>query len=106
MTVLDTVVDALAAVYGEPRPPVDRTILELVLLENVAYLVDDDRREEAFRDLQARVGMGPQQILAATDEEFVTLTSRGILAGQQARKLRRVAALAVRDDLERLRALP
>ena len=106
MAALERVLDALATVHGEPQPPRDRTILELVLLENVAYLVDDVRREEAFRDLQTRVGTRPEQILAAPDEALLAVTGHGILAEPQAGKLRRAASLAVGDDLDRLRQLP
>jgi hypothetical protein len=50
MQPLDEIVDRLAALYGEPVPPPARTLLDLVLLENVAYLVDDERRLRAFDD--------------------------------------------------------
>jgi len=41
---------------------------ELVLAENVAYLVDDARRWRALAELRRLVGLAPEQILAAPDE--------------------------------------
>jgi len=106
---LEEIVDRLAGVYGEPTPPPSRTLLELVLFENVAYLSDDQRREQAFRELQRRVGTRPEQILNAPDDVLLSVASHGILPGTFAEKLRRIAQLAQDEfggDLETLRALP
>jgi hypothetical protein len=40
---------------------------ELVLAENVAYLVDDQRRWRALADLRRTAGLAPEQILAAPE---------------------------------------
>jgi endonuclease III len=81
-----------AAGPADPVPSADGW--ELVLAENVAYLVDDKRRWEALAELRRVVGLAPEQILAASGE-----TLRGLVAGarptERAERLRRCAELAV-----------
>jgi hypothetical protein len=50
-----------------------------VLLENVAYLLDDERRWQAFQALEAAVGTQPEQILSASDEVLTAVAGHGIL---------------------------
>jgi endonuclease-3 len=109
MQPLAEIVDTLASVYGEPAPPPSRTLLELVLLENVAYLVDDDSRRQAFEALQTRVGTEPGRILAASDAALVRIAGKGILPQHQADKLRMIARVAADEfggGLEGLRDQP
>jgi endonuclease-3 len=103
---LDAVLDALAQAYGEPAPPASRSLLELVLLDNVAYLVDDAQRERAFSALRQRIGTTPEQILEAPTEALLVVASPGILAEQQVDKLRQIARLAFEVNLEATRTLP
>jgi adenine-specific DNA glycosylase len=49
---LHKIIAQLAAHYGNPKPPITTDPFELILLENVAYLVSDERREEAFKMLR------------------------------------------------------
>ena len=60
---LPQVIQQLQALYGEPDPPEVTDPWELILWENVAYLVDDDRRRAAMTVLRERVGINPAQIL-------------------------------------------
>jgi endonuclease-3 len=109
MQPLEEILDRLSGVYGEPGPPPARTLLDLVLQENVAYLVDDARRGQAFDALRARVGTQPAQILAAPDEALVHIATQGILPEHQADKLKTIARIAIDDfggGLESLRDLP
>jgi hypothetical protein len=53
---LQKIVASLAAHYGKAKPPITADPFELILLENVAYLVSDERREEAFRTLRKHAG--------------------------------------------------
>jgi len=109
MLTLERIIDRLAAVFGEPPVAPARTVLELVLLENVAYLVDDERRWQAFQALEAAVGTAPQQILNASDDALTAVAGHGILAAHQADKLRQIARLVVDEfggSLEPLRGLP
>jgi endonuclease III len=109
MLPLAEVVDRLAAMYGEPVPPPARTLLDLVLLENVAYLVDDQRRERAFETLRQRVGTFPRDLLAATDATLGAVASEGIQPANQIDKLRHSAQVALDafdGDVESVRSLP
>ena len=53
---LPKIVSQLAAHYGQPEPPITTDPFELILLENVAYLVSDERREQAFKTLRRHAG--------------------------------------------------
>jgi endonuclease-3 len=106
---LEEIVDRLAEVYGEPASPPSRTLLELVLLENIAYLSGDRRRGQAFHELQTQVGTLAHQILAAPESALLSVAAHGILPATFAEKLRRVAQLATNEfggDLEALQTQP
>ncbi|MGH7452586.1 MAG: hypothetical protein ACRENG_14660, partial [bacterium] len=75
------------------------------LWENVVYLADDERREQAFRLLKQRVGTKPQQILAAPDELLFEIASLGILPEQRVEKLRKIAKIALEEFQGDLRAI-
>ena len=109
MLTLPELLDHLAALYGEPTLPPERSLFELVVWENAAYLVDDAARARAFDSLRATVGLDPDALLAAPDSTLEVATGQGILAGHQADKLREIAHLT-RDefhgDLESVRSLP
>jgi endonuclease III len=109
MLTLEQIIDRLVGVFGEPPAEPSRSVLELVLLENVAYLVDDEQRWRAFRALEATVGTRPEQILAASDGALTTVAGHGILAAHQADKLRQIARITIDEfggSLEPIRALP
>src|SRR3989442_2586867 len=95
MLTLERIIERLAGVFGEPPDGPERTLLELVLLENVAYLVDDEQRWRAFRALETAVGTQPEQILAAGDEMLTSIACHGILAAHQANKLRQIARITI-----------
>jgi len=68
--------DRLQERYGAQRPPPAKTAFEHVLWENVAYLVSDERRKEAFRALVKQVGRTPAAIRAASREALLDVTAR------------------------------
>jgi endonuclease III len=109
MLTLPEALDHLAEVYGEPSLPEARPLFELVLRENVAYLVNDSARAWAFETLRTEVGLAPEALLMASDASLASVTSHGILAEHQADKLREIARIA-RDsfsgDVESVRTLP
>lgn len=95
--------------YGRPKPPGLTDPWRLILWENVAYLADDDRRLEAFRTLKKRVGTKPEAIQSAADEVLLEVTRHGIMPELFAQKLRRGAAIALKDfsgDLQPLLTWP
>jgi hypothetical protein len=94
MSELPVLLDRLEAAGGPPGPLPSADGWELVLAENVAYLVDDQRRWRALAELRSAVGLAPEQILAAPEAVL-----RGIVAGprpaERAQRLRRCAELAI-----------
>jgi endonuclease III len=109
MLTLPEALDHLADLYGEPVIPAPRPVFELVLRENVAYLVDDETRSRSLELLRAEVGLTPDAILFASDASLTSATGHGILAEHQADKLRAIARIT-RDtfggDLETLKEQP
>lgn len=99
-----SVIKALQKFYGQPKPPKIKDPLELILWENVAYLVDDEKRATAFAVLKKNVGTGARQILKAKDAQLVEATRlRGMLPEIRAQRLRQIAELAhwvFKDDLK------
>ena len=76
--------------WADPVPSADGW--ELVLAENVAYLVDDQRRWQALAELRTQVGLAPEQILAAPEP---VLRAIAIGPGDRVQRLRRCAELAI-----------
>jgi hypothetical protein len=62
---LSKIIQNLKRFYGEPLPPKTTDPFELILLEGIAYLVDDERRERALEHLRKTVGLRPADILNA-----------------------------------------
>ena len=93
---LPAALDLVEGVYGPPAPAVTDP-WEQVLLENVAYLADEERRLQALERLRARFGTSPDALLARSAGELSEVTAAGIRAGAQAGKLH----AAARELLER-----
>jgi A/G-specific adenine glycosylase len=91
---LPALLDELEQAAGPAGPVPSSDGWELVLAENVAYLVDDQRRWRALAELRQVIGLAPEQILAASPEML-----RGVVAGarpaERAERLRRCAELAI-----------
>jgi len=99
-------VDRLAALYGEPEPPLATDPFERVLWENVGYLVDDERRRAVFERLRAEVGLTPEAILACPEARLAAVTAEGgMLPEHRAGKLQAAAAILLEVGAERLREL-
>jgi endonuclease-3 len=79
---LPAILDALEAVHGAPPAP-RRDPFELVLLENVAYLVSDEKREAAFAALRRKVGTTPEKILAAPPAVLFDVAALGGMHPEQ-----------------------
>jgi hypothetical protein len=91
---LPALLDLLEAAGGSPDPPRTADGWELVLAENVAYLVDDERRWEALEQLRRTIGLEPKHILAATDAELRAVVI-GMRPDERISRLRRCAELAL-----------
>lgn len=91
------VLSALRRLYGKPKPPAVTDPLEIILFENIAYLADDERREEAFHALKTRVGLSPAKILAASRSALREIASHGIVPDQTVEKIRSIAAITLEE---------
>jgi hypothetical protein len=91
---LSTLLDRLERADGlaDPVPSVDGW--ELVLAENIGYLVDEESRCRAVAALRRTVGMAPEQILAAPDDALLAVVV-GMRPGERLARLRRCAELAI-----------
>jgi endonuclease III len=94
MKELLALLDVLEEVGGPPGPMPSADGWELVLAENIGYLVDDRRRWQALRDLRQLTGLVPERILSAPEAELRTVVA-GPRPEQRAQRLRRCAELAV-----------
>src|SRR5436190_21809031 len=104
------IIDGLQNFYGQPEPPKVNDPLGMILLENVAYLVGDERRERAFDALREKVGLTPPEILTAHEETLLEVARLGgMLPAARVEKLRRIALIVLQEfdgDLDQALRLP
>jgi len=104
------IITKLKSHYGSPSPPKTADPFEMILLENVAYLVGDERRGQAFEALRDRVGLSPVDVITAPDEKLLEVARLGgMLPAGRVEKLRRVANIALQEfdgDLKSVLAQP
>ena len=92
------IIQELGNFYGRPEPPKVTDPLGMILLENVAYLVSDERREQAFDTLRERVGLRPPDILTAHEETLLEVARLGGMhPASRVEKLRRIAQTALQE---------
>ena len=95
---LTEAVTQLSKHYGAPAPPITTDAFELILFESVAYLVSDERREEAFKALRKSVGTRPNQILAAPPEKLLSVAKLGGVHPElRARRMKEIALIALNE---------
>jgi endonuclease-3 len=94
---LSVALQALRKLYGRPRPASARGPFELILYENVVYLADDSRRDEAFAALRDRVGLSPDRILAAAPAVLREVARHSIVPDRTVEKLRAIAEVALEE---------
>jgi len=108
---LRAIVDALTAVTPGPETGPITDPLELILWENVGYLIEDERRAELFSELKARVGIEAHAIAAADDRVLYGVAERGGMRPadrvERWREIARIVLAEAGGDLSgRLRDLP
>lgn len=92
------IIHELQKIYGIPEPPKVTDPLGMILLENVAYLVSDERRERAFDALREKVGLTPPEILTAHEETLLEVARLGgMLPAARVEKLRHIAQIALQE---------
>lgn len=94
MTRLSILLDRLEHADGPAARLPSADGWELVLAENIGYLVDDQSRWQAVAALSQSVGTAPEQILAAPDEALLAVVV-GARPAERAARLRRCAELAI-----------
>lgn len=105
-TRLQRLLATLGKRHGAVAPP-SRDAWHLILRENVAYLVDDERRDRAMAALADCTGLAAKKILACPDELLLAVCGDNKLAPHQVAKLRTAAALFLEiGDPRELVALP
>lgn len=95
---LEQIIKSLEAFYGPPTSPQVTGPLEMILWENVAYLVDDQTRKAAYNLLEQRLGINTQAILDASNETLLEIAKAGgMLPENRVDKLRTIATLVLSD---------
>jgi endonuclease III len=89
-----TLIERLAQLYGEPAPLAVTEPFAMILWENVAYLANDEKRAEAFAELQKKVGLHPGDIRKAKASVLLSVAGKGIVPAATVEKLRRAAEIA------------
>jgi endonuclease III len=94
---LGSAVAALRRHYGESARPISRDPFQLILWEQVGYLVPDAQRRRAFLTLRREVGLRPADLLAASRGQLETIARLGgsIAVRARAARLRESAELVV-----------
>jgi endonuclease III len=104
------IVAKLESHYGTPTPPKITDPLQLIIWENIGYLVEDDRREVAFEALRKRLGLKPNEILSATPAQLIEITKLGGIHPElRATRLKEIAHIVLNDfngDLDGVLQLP
>jgi endonuclease-3 len=102
---LSQVVEQLRVFYGEPEPLGITDPWEMIVWENVAYLVDDRHRQAAMTALREGIGVRPEQIMAASAGQLSIAVVRGIVPEQSVEKLRHSAEIALEQFGGNLRSI-
>ena len=106
----EKIIAELGRLYGPPASPAVTDPLGMILLENIAYLVSDEQRIQAFSDLRERVGLSPPQILMAPQNKLIEVAKLGGMHPvARVEKLRLIAQIALQEfegDFDRVLKQP
>ena len=96
---LTSLVERLHRQYGDPFLPPATDPFGLILWEQVAYLANDERRTEAYSQLEIKVGLTPADVLEASlgTLEEVARSGGAIAAPERAARMQRTARVAVEE---------
>jgi len=101
---LKRIVASLAGVYGEREPEITDPF-EMILLENAAYLVTDDKRLSTFKALRSKVGTSPAAILAHDAHDIAAVIADGGMQPEmRANKVLESARVAQEIGLDTLKS--
>lgn len=109
LTKLQSVLDRLESCYGQSKSPELTDPLEMILFENVAYLVSDEVREKALATLREEIGTSPASILAASFEQLARIVKPAAMTTKLVARLREIALIALQEygvDLQEVISRP
>lgn len=87
------IINKLKSHYGVPAPPKTCDPFEMILWENIAYLVDDAKREKSFDELRSRVGLKPIDVFKASMPDLDRITG----LDQRSARLKEAALIALNE---------
>ena len=94
-----SIVGELERLHGRPKKPPPRNPFQWILWENVAYLVADEKREIAYKELEKQVGLTAERIDKASAKTLRGVTALGGMhPDQRVDRLREIAELALAED--------
>jgi len=103
---LKKVITDLTAYYGTPEMPAIIDVFEMIVWENIAYLVNDERRAQVFAALRQNAGLTPEAILAVPPAMLAQwIKNGGMQPERRAEKLFTSARLALEIGLPELRRM-
>jgi endonuclease III len=110
MVALPAFLAKLKRFYGDVSAPEPRNPFALIVWENAAYLISDERRSLVFENLDKKIGVDPGALLAAGARKIETaIRDGGMQPPHRAAKVMRCARIAVDyadgDLFETLRSL-
>jgi len=97
-TTLGRLLGTLGRCYGKPPEPVTRDPFQMILWEQVGYLVTDAQRKVAFDALRTEAGLSADAIAAASDGTLHRIARLGghMAADSRGNRLRQSAELVLR----------
>ena len=111
-TPFEKAINLLLRYYGPQTVEPSSDPFQLVLWENVGYLVSDERRGQAFQALDRKIGTDPDSILSAKREDLYEIAKMGgMLPDARVEKIRSIALIVQEEfggrlDLVVKRPLP
>ena len=104
------IIKRLESYYGKPNEPKLVDPFQLIVWENVAYLVEDAKREKIFEELRRLIGLRPIDILNASLDQLDQVTKlSGMNSHQRSARLKECALIALNEfggDLRNALELP
>jgi endonuclease-3 len=95
---LSEFLNRLEAHYGKPGILPAGGPLEMILWENVAYLVNDQRRKSSYDALKKNIGLSANAIASSSPGELkAAIRNAGILAEESVKKLSKISKLVLEE---------
>ncbi len=95
---LNEILERLEKHYGKPGLFPVSGPLEMILWENIAYLVNDARRKSTFEAFKKQIGVSAQQVFAASAKNLKqALSDGGIILDQRVKKLSMIGKILMED---------